>query len=95
MGISSLWAKNQALRYDCAVIVGYPEEVDVSDTWPANLEYYNSAIVVNYEGETVGNYRKSHLYYTDQKWALEGNGFFAQPILGLGGTALGICMDIK
>ncbi|KAF3063953.1 hypothetical protein GL218_02179 [Daldinia childiae] len=45
-------------------------EFDVKAKWPTGPEYYNSAIVVNGEGETIGNYRKSFLYYTDETWAL-------------------------
>lgn len=95
-GITSLWARTQALKHDCTVIVGYPEKVDLVDRWPANPEYYNSAIVVSYEGDTVANYRKTHLYYTDETWALENpKGFFGKPLPGLGRVSIGICMDLK
>lgn len=95
-GISSLWARTTALKYDCAVIVGYPEKVDVTAQWPASPEYYNSALVVNGDGDTIANYRKSFLYYTDETWALEGReGFFRGEIPRVGSTALGICMDLK
>jgi protein N-terminal amidase len=95
-GVSSLWARTTALKHDCTIIAGYAETVDVSDRWPANPEYYNSALVVNSDGDTIANYRKSHLYYTDETWALEGpSGFYAGRIPGLGRTAIGICMDIK
>lgn len=91
-GISSLWARTTALKYECVVIVGYPEKVDISPKWPASPEYYNSAITVNKDGETISNYRKSFLYYTDSKWALEGpDGFFDGEIDGLGNVAIGIC----
>ncbi len=64
--------------------------------WPTSPEYYNSAILINNDGETVANYRKKFLYYTDETWALEGrNDFFAKKLPGLGRTAMGICMDIK
>lgn len=95
-GISSLWARNTALKHDCTVVVGYPEKVDPALNWPTDPQYYNSAITVNGDGETVANYRKVHLYYTDETWALEGShGFLAQRIPGLGQTAMGICMDLK
>ena len=95
-GISSLWARTTALRHDCVVVVGYPEKVDVTVQWPASPEYYNSALVVNRDGETIANYRKRFLYYTDETWALEGkDGFFKGEIPGLGKLALGICMDLK
>jgi len=34
-GISSLWARTTALKYDCVVTVGYPEKVDITPKWPA------------------------------------------------------------
>lgn len=71
--------------------MGYPEKVDVSARWPTSPEYYNSAIVVNRDGETVANYRKSFLWATDEKWALEGtDGFFYSDMQDLGQTAMGI-----
>jgi protein N-terminal amidase len=96
LGISGLWAQTTALKHDCTVVVGYPEKVDVSAKWPASPEYYNSALVVNGDGDTVGNYRKSFLYYTDETWALEGpDGFFRSKLPGLGNVALGIGTDLK
>ncbi|KAK0099967.1 Carbon-nitrogen hydrolase [Cadophora gregata f. sp. sojae] len=95
-GITSLWARTTALKYNCIVTVGYPEKVDLSPKWPASPEYYNSAITVNADGETVANYRKSFLFYTDETWALEGtDGFFDGSIEGLGKVSMGICMDLK
>ncbi|KAI1658933.1 carbon-nitrogen hydrolase [Daldinia decipiens] len=97
-GVTALWARTVALKYNCVTIVGYPESCDVKAKWPTGPEYYNSAIVVNGEGETIGNYRKSFLYYTDETWALEGGeGFWQGTIPGLGNrnTSLGICMDIN
>ncbi|OTB18825.1 hypothetical protein K445DRAFT_19434 [Daldinia sp. EC12] len=95
-GVTALWARTVALKYNCATIVGYPESCDVKAKWPTGPEYYNSAIIVNSEGETIGNYRKNFLYYTDETWALEGGeGFWQGSIPGLGNTSLGICMDIN
>lgn len=95
-GITSLWARTTALKYECVVTVGYPEKVDLTPKWPASPEYYNSAITVNADGETIANYRKSFLYYTDETWALEGpDGFFDGEIEGLGNVAMGICMDLN
>lgn len=91
-GITSLWARTTALKYNCVVAAGYPEKVDVSNNWPTSPEYYNSLIVVNEEGETIANYRKTHLYYTDETWALENpKGFYQGWIPGIGPTAMGIC----
>lgn len=95
-GITALWARTVALKYDCTVIVGYPEKVDPTPKWPTDPEYYNSAMIVNGDGETIGNYRKTHLYTTDETWALENpKGFYNGFLPGLGNTAIGICMDLK
>ncbi|RYP78269.1 hypothetical protein DL771_000746 [Monosporascus sp. 5C6A] len=95
-GITSLWARTTALKYNCVVAAGYPEKVDVSRNWPTSPEYYNSLIVVNSDGETIANYRKTHLYYTDETWALENpNGFYRGYLPGIGRTAMGICMDLN
>ncbi|KAK3359815.1 carbon-nitrogen hydrolase [Lasiosphaeria hispida] len=94
-GISSLWARTTALKYDCTVAVGYPEKVDGSRRQRSTPEYYNSLIVVNGDGETVANYRKTFLYYTDMTWAAEGKGFYAGEIEDFGKVAMGICMDIN
>ncbi|POS79629.1 N-terminal amidase [Diaporthe helianthi] len=95
-GISALWARTTALKYNTNVLVGYPERVDVSPKWPTGPEYYNSSILVNGDGETIANYRKSFLYPLDETWALEGkHGFFGGHIPGLGRMAMGICMDIN
>ncbi|TVY55962.1 Protein N-terminal amidase [Lachnellula cervina] len=95
-GITSLWARTTALKHNCVVTAGYPEKVDVSPKWPAGPEYYNSAITVNAEGETIANYRKSFLYYTDETWALEGpESFYSGEIAGFGKVAMGICMDLN
>ncbi|CAK7223971.1 hypothetical protein SCUCBS95973_005360 [Sporothrix curviconia] len=95
-GISALWARTTALKLNCNVVVGYPEKVDVTQKWPASPEFYNSAIIVNRDGETIANYRKSFLYAIDETWALEGrDGFFEGYIPDLGDVAMGICMDLK
>ncbi|KAH8821719.1 carbon-nitrogen hydrolase [Xylogone sp. PMI_703] len=94
-GISTLWARDTALKYDCFVTVGYPETVDVSAKWPTSPEYYNSIVTVNRSGDVVANYRKTHLYYTDETWALEGRGFYGGRLEGLGDVAMGICMDVN
>jgi protein N-terminal amidase len=47
--------------------------------------------VVDKDGETLANYSKSFLYYTDATWAREGPGFYGGTLGGLGQTAMGIC----
>ena len=75
--------------------MGYPEKADISHKWPTSPEYYNSVAVIGPDGDDVAHHRKAHLYYTDETWALEGDGFYGNHITGLGQTAMGICMDIK
>lgn len=77
------------------MVVGYPESSsDAIQNWPSSPEYYNSAIVVNRDGEIVGSYRKKHLFSIDETWALEGKeGFYAGEIAGVR-SALGISSDI-
>lgn len=54
-------------------------------------------MTVSPKGEILAHYRKSFLYYTDETWASEGDGFYA----GSFGenvnetVAIGICMDIN
>ena len=91
-GITALWAQTLALKLNCVVTIGYPEKEDIEEKWPTSPEYYNSVIVVNPDGETIANYRKTFLYYTDETWALEGpQGFYGGSIPQLGTTAMGIC----
>ncbi|KAK0735540.1 carbon-nitrogen hydrolase, partial [Apiosordaria backusii] len=94
-GPSSSWAKQKAQSLNCTVAVGYPELHSHTDH-----EYYNSLLVVNNQGEQMANYQKSFLYYTDETWAKEGPGFYADSdnnthIMPGRTTAMGICMDIN
>jgi protein N-terminal amidase len=92
-GVTWSWAKSAAQKYECYVTVGYPEKAkSISD--PEKLEYYNSAITVSPNGETVAHYRKSFLYYTDESWAVEGTGFYFGNIGNLGNVAMGICKSL-
>ena len=73
--------------------IGYPESA-------ADGRVYNALVFVNSSGSIVAHYRKSYLYYTDETWACEGQGFYAGHIpLGQTGktvtVAAGICMDIN
>jgi protein N-terminal amidase len=91
------------------VAVGYPEAAEEGNyntifdrhiTAEAGTVAYNSLVFVNSAGDVVAHYRKSFLYYTDETWAQEGQGFWAG-VLPIGGggqqvkAAAGICMDIN
>ncbi|KAJ4306299.1 hypothetical protein N0V88_001099 [Collariella sp. IMI 366227] len=90
-GASFQWARTTARKYDCTVAVGYPEKTEGTET----PEHYNSLVVVDEKGETLANYSKSFLYYTDETWACEGKGFYSGKLGNLGKVAMGICMDIN
>lgn len=79
------------LKYDCVVCVGYFEKVDVFKKWLIGFEYYNLIIVVNGDGEIIGNYCKL-FFYMDDFWVFEGlKGFYVDIIFGLGNMVIGIC----
>ena len=87
-GVSSQWARASASKYGCTVAVGYPEKAEATG---AASECYVGLIVVDSKGEKLANYRKSFLYYTDDTWACEGQGFHGGRLGNLGQVALGIC----
>lgn len=75
---------------DVRIIIIPPKAA--TDSVGRSPEYYSSSITINRDGETIANYRKSFLYYTDESWALEGpDGFYDGEIEGLGNVAMGIC----
>ncbi|KAL7316181.1 hypothetical protein PS15m_005317 [Mucor circinelloides] len=86
-GPSVLWAKKQAIRLECFVIVGYPQKTDQHN--------YNSICCVDPKGRLIYTYQKAFLYETDENWAAEGPGFVSTHIDGLGKVGFGICMDIN
>lgn len=98
-GISADWARTMASKYNCTVGVGYPEverqKVEGQGEEEAASKNYNSLVFIGKEGEVLANYRKSFLYYTDETWALEGDGFYEGKMGNFGKVAMGICMDIK
>jgi len=60
---------------------------------------YNSAAICDREGKFIFNTRKTHLYFADELWAQEGEGFKQLSIKNTKGQmfncAVGICMDIN
>ncbi|KAI9350982.1 carbon-nitrogen hydrolase [Pilaira anomala] len=87
-GPSVLWAKDQAVRLQCYVVVGYPQK--------KGRVNYNSLCCVNPEGRVVSTYQKTFLYETDENWAEEGPGFVSLKIDDtLGKVGFGICMDLN
>ncbi|GAN08560.1 conserved hypothetical protein [Mucor ambiguus] len=86
-GPSVMWAKTQAIRLECFVIVGYPQKTDQCN--------YNSICCVDPKGRLLHTYQKAFLYETDENWAEEGPGFVSTDIEGIGKVGFGICMDIN
>lgn len=77
-GPSYEMAKKVSKMFNCYTVIGYPERTDSS----ANASLYNSAAVIDPNGELVFNYRKSFLYYTDEDWGCQENprGFQSFPL---------------
>ncbi|GCE99384.1 carbon-nitrogen hydrolase [Zygosaccharomyces mellis] len=91
--------------FECYTVIGYPERTKNGD------KLYNSAIVINPQGELIFNYRKSFLYQTDEEWDCLENpqGFQTFPLTFQNiardqqgnvqsvslKTSIGICMDLS
>ncbi|KAH8752285.1 carbon-nitrogen hydrolase [Diaporthe sp. PMI_573] len=93
-GITALWARTVALKHRCTVVVGYPEKPKDRKEAATALKAYNSAIIINPEGNKIGNYRKRFLH-SDESWASEGDRFSRIYIPGLRRTTLGLCIPYK
>lgn len=75
-----------AREHDCYIVVGMPE------INPATGILYNSAPLIGPDG-VIGNYRKTHAFISEPKWAKDGDlgiPVFDTPI---GRIAVTICMD--
>jgi len=89
LGPSITWAQKTSQRLGCFTVLGYPQYVDES-------KLYNSAIVINPQGEIIHNYNKSFLYETDEAYgASEGSGFKSFEIFNGIKASIGICMDLN
>lgn len=87
-------ARELCRAHNCITVAGYPEEYQGT--------VYNSAIVVNRDGELLHNYRKTHLYETDKTWGASENPKkdFHGLTLDFGDSSpvaanIGICMDLN
>lgn len=92
-GLSHRIAKELSAKFGCTTVIGYPESF--------NGSIYNSALVVGQDGTVLSNYRKTHLYETDEVWGCSENPNASFPSfpLRLGThtftTNIGICMDLN
>lgn len=85
------WAKNKSKELKCHVLLGYPEKGQ-------NNKIYNSASLVDPNGEIDFNFRKSFLYQTDEAFdcSENENGFESASIMnGKIKIMVGICMDLN
>lgn len=96
-GPSTAWARTMARRFKCHVCVGYPEYTAISPSNPrSQVVRYNSAVLVSPQGNVIANYRKHHLFVTDENWATPGkDGFYVGEDSKFGRFAMGICMDLN
>jgi len=60
-----------ALRLAAYVLIGYIEKIAKN----GKVLLYNSAAVCDRQGNFFFNTRKTHLYYADELWSQEGEGF--------------------
>lgn len=96
-GPSASLARELSDKYKCFTVIGYPEKHEE--------KIYNSAMVIDDAGTLIHNYRKTHLYETDEKFGCSENpdSLFPSVRLKLGKngqkkevlTNLGICMDLN
>jgi len=75
--------KQIAKQQETAIVFGLVEK--------ENNKLYNSAVLINKNGEVAGKYRKTHLSENDQKWATEGSklSVFQTEALGKIGMLIG------
>ena len=76
-----------AAEYKTWVVVGYPE-VDCE-------LFFNSALVIDPNGELAFNYRKTLLFDADKPWATPGDSGYKAIDTGAGTFGVGICMDLN
>jgi len=95
-GTTFEFCSSLAKKLKSYVIVGYPE-LYFDETNEEHM--YNSAYVIDREGNLILNYRKFYLYDTDKFWAKEGPSFQTIKLKNNKGieykAAIAICMDIN
>ena len=89
------FASSEAQRLNSYVLFGYVEKEEKD----SKTTLYNSAAVVNRMGELELNVRKTHLFFNDELWCSEGDGFKSLVLTNHKGDPfkciIGICMDIN
>jgi predicted amidohydrolase len=82
-GDTAMFMSNLAKEYQLSIVYGFIEK--------KGNAFYNSAILMSSNGETVGKYQKTHLNKSDRKWAKPGSSLpvFETQDLGRIGVLLG------
>jgi predicted amidohydrolase len=80
---TAMFMSNLAKEYQLSIVYGFIEK--------KGNAFYNSAILMSSNGETVGKYQKTHLNKSDRKWAKPGSSLpvFETQDLGRIGVLLG------
>jgi len=88
-GATFQWARQQAQALHSWVLVGYPEK-------DSSGKMFNSALLLDSNGELKANIRKSNLTPTDAKWAHPSNAELTVVNTDkFGKIGIGICADIS
>jgi predicted amidohydrolase len=86
-GRSLQYVASIAQEYNLALLVGYAEQ--------SGDRIYNSAALIDATGQFVGNYRKTHLFGTEERRLFTpGNQWVVQSIAGMNVGVL-ICFDVE
>lgn len=85
-GPSIMKLKKKAKACGIGAIIGFPEK--------ENSDFYNTALFIDKNGETIGKYRKVHLYHKEKEWFTPGNSL---PVFELeeGTIGIGITYDME
>lgn len=100
-GKSFEFGKLLSKRYNCKTLLGYPEKFgDNNGSKNDQFKIYNSAMLIDEDGQILHNYRKTHLFETDKVWGCSESpeGFKSFDLLIKGKeirTTIGICMDLN
>lgn len=85
-GPSIIKLRDKAKACGIGAIIGFPEK--------EGKLFYNTALFIGKEGETVGKYRKVHLYHKEKEWFTPGSSL---PVFKLkeGNIGIGITYDME
>ena len=97
-GPTAAWLREKALHHKLWLVCGYVEQALLAAYLAPDPKevsrLYNSALVVNPQGERLASYRKVLLYELDHSWATPGNRRLIVES-EFGRLVPGICMDLN